>query len=128
MSQKPEYELFILIRPTVDETERTETIAKVQAMVTIDDSPENKLTVTHWGNRQLAYMIDNHKEAYYVLFDGPMNGREIRAYERELMYNENVIRHMFIRKEAVAPAPAPVAAAEAEAEPEAVVETEGETA
>lgn len=99
MSKPKEYELIILVRPTIAEAERTETIEKVQAMVTIDEAEENKLTVSHWGNRQLAYPIENHKEAYYVLLEGPMNGRAIREYERELIYNDNVIRHMFVRKE-----------------------------
>jgi small subunit ribosomal protein S6 len=100
MSKKTEYELTILVRPTLEEADRKAVIDAVQAMVTLDETEENKLTVSHWGKRQLAYLIDDQKEAYYVLFSGPMNGRAIREYDRSLMYNENILRHLFIRKEA----------------------------
>lgn len=99
MSKQPEYELIILIHPTLEEADRKQTIEDVQKMVTLDESEENKLTITPWGKRQLAYPIDDLKEAYYVLLEGPMNGRAIRDYDRNFIYDDNIIRHMFVRKE-----------------------------
>lgn len=99
MTKQREYELIILVHPQLEEADRKQTIEDVQKMVTIDESEENKLTITPWGKRQLAYPIDDLKEAYYVLIEGPINGQEIREYERSLIYNDNVIRHMFVRKE-----------------------------
>lgn len=54
-----------------------------------------------WGKKKLAYRIRNKKEGYYVFTELKANGDTIRETERFLKLQEDVIRHLFVRKEEV---------------------------
>lgn len=55
-------------------------------------------TINRWGMRMMTYEINRFREAFYVLYEGPMDGTKIVDVERDLNYNENVLRYLFVRE------------------------------
>lgn len=58
------------------------------------------LSTKSWGKRELSYPINKEKEGVYLFleleFDGLKKGGEI---ERRLRLEENVLRHLLLRKD-----------------------------
>ena len=54
-----------------------------------------------WGRRQLAYQIGKHTAGVYVQFDFQLNPSASRELDRNLRIDENVIRHMIVRKDEI---------------------------
>lgn len=95
------YELTLVFRIDIEESVRDALLEKIVGMIPPlegDDVPE--LTIDQWGRRQLAYPIEKHTDGYYVLIEGPMNGLGIDEMERNIRYEEDVLRHLVILKEA----------------------------
>jgi small subunit ribosomal protein S6 len=65
------YETLFIVNPDLDESEIAKTIDMVQDIIT--GGGGNILKVDKWGRRQLAYMIQNKRDGYYVIiyFEGP---------------------------------------------------------
>lgn len=65
------YETLFIVNPELEESEISNTIDTIQEIITTGSGKVIK--VDRWGRRQLAYMIRNKREGYYVLiyFEGP---------------------------------------------------------
>lgn len=98
MSNQRVYELTMLIQPQLDEESRKQLIDQVAGMLTHGEGEEAKPSINHWGMRSLAYPINDFTEAYYVYYEALLDGTKIRGIEREFLYNDNIIRHLFVRK------------------------------
>lgn len=99
MSKNRIYELTVLIQPQLEEDARKKLVEQITTMITPGGGDEAKPTVSLWGNRTMAYEINNFREAYYVYFEGPMEGSKIRDIERQFTYNDDILRYLFVRKE-----------------------------
>lgn len=99
MSKNRIYELTVLIHPQLEEDARKQLVEQITKMVSADEGAEEQIAVTHWGSRSMAYEIKNCREAYYVYFEGPMDGSKIREIERQFIYNDDILRYLFVRKE-----------------------------
>jgi len=58
-----------------------------------------------WGIRNLAYPINKHKRASYTMFNFEVSPDGLKELERVLRVNENVIRYLTMKIEAVDPNP-----------------------
>jgi small subunit ribosomal protein S6 len=58
-----------------------------------------------WGIRNLAYPINKHKRASYTMFNFEVSSDGLKELERVLRVNENVIRYLTMKIEAVDPNP-----------------------
>ena len=47
-----------------------------------------------WGRRKLAYIIKKHREGQFVLLNMTLNPSAASDLERNLRYQEPIIRHM----------------------------------
>jgi small subunit ribosomal protein S6 len=65
------YETLFIVNPDLDESEISKTIDMVQDIITAGGG--NIMKVDKWGRRQLAYIIQNKRDGYYVViyFEGP---------------------------------------------------------
>ncbi len=52
-----------------------------------------------WGRRQLAYEINRQTSGIYVQYDFQLAPSASRELERNLRIDENVIRHLVVRKD-----------------------------
>lgn len=93
------YELTMLIQPKLEEQARKQLIDEVVGMVAVGEDEASKPTISEWGMRTLAYEINDFREAYYVYFEGPMKRDQFREIERQFIYNDDILRYLFVRKD-----------------------------
>ncbi|HSM58974.1 MAG TPA: 30S ribosomal protein S6 [Candidatus Sulfomarinibacteraceae bacterium] len=94
-----EYEVTIIIKSNLDDQARNQVIERVEGWLTSGEDGENKPVINHWGQRSLAYPIKDETDGYYVLFEATMEPERMNEVEREILFLEDVLRHLVVRKE-----------------------------
>ncbi len=85
------YETLIVLRNTLEETERNALIEKFKTII------EKQGTVTkidEWGVKKLAYEIQKLKEGYYILVEFESEPTLPKELERNLKISDDVLRYM----------------------------------
>jgi small subunit ribosomal protein S6 len=95
-----EYELMVLYSPELGDEALQAEMERVEGQITATDTEiiRSKST-TPWGRRRLAYPIQNHQDAFYVLYSLSSQPGALDPFERDLKINTNVIRYLLIRQE-----------------------------
>jgi len=91
------YELGIVLQPTLDEAEVTRLIEKVTQYLNTDGGSVTSVNV--WGKRPLAYPIRKQREGIYVFLQAQIDPRRVESLERMLKLDENVLRHLVVHWE-----------------------------
>ena len=86
------YELMCIIQPDLDETAMNGVLDKVKGWITEAGGSIDKAEV--WGRRRMAYTINKHREGQYVLLNVSMTPAATFELERNLRYQESIMRHM----------------------------------
>ncbi len=86
------YELICVIQPDLDEAAFNGLLEKIKGWVSESGGSVDKMEV--WGRRKLAYIIKKQREGQYVLMNLTMNPAATAALERNLRYQETILRHM----------------------------------
>jgi small subunit ribosomal protein S6 len=101
------YELTFILRADLSQaevdalTQQMADIAKAQGATMVKQE--------YWGLRKLAYLINKASRGHYVFFGLQVSPEGLREIERNLSINENVVRQLTIRVEAISDKPsAPV--------------------
>lgn len=94
-----EYELTVIVQPSLEDSARDEIIERVTNWVTSSDDEADKPVVNHWGKRYMAYPIRKYSEGYYVFYEAKIDPEAISGIERNMQYTEDILRYMFVRKE-----------------------------
>lgn len=86
------YELVIVVKPSLSEPERGKLLDTVKSWL-----KEVKVTKEEdWGSKALAYRIGQDLTGHY--FDLHLEADAIAGdFERRLLENDNVLRHLLIR-------------------------------
>ena len=94
-----EYEFTIIIQPQLEEGERDKLIERISDLLVPGAEDDAKPTINIWGMRRMAYPIENNIEGFYVLYEALVDSTRISEIERSMLYMEDVLRFMSIRKE-----------------------------
>ncbi|MDP4030337.1 MAG: 30S ribosomal protein S6 [Gallionella sp.] len=86
------YELMCIIQPDLDEAAFNLVLDKVKGWINESGGSVDKAEV--WGRRKLAYIIQKHREGQYVLLNMTMEPAATSALERNLRFQESIMRHM----------------------------------
>ena len=86
------YELMCIIQPDLDETAFNSVLEKVKGWISESGGNVDKAEV--WGRRRMAYTINKHREGQYVLMNVTMSPAATSELERNLRYQESILRHM----------------------------------
>lgn len=86
------YELMCIIQPDLDETAFNGVIDKVKGWISESGGNVDKAEV--WGRRRMAYIINKHREGQYVLLNVTMDPAATSELERNLRFQESIMRHM----------------------------------
>lgn len=86
------YELVCIIQPDLDETAFNGVLDRLKSWVSETGGSVDKVDV--WGRRRMAYHIHKHREGQYVLLNITMNPAATSGLERNIRFQENVMRHM----------------------------------
>jgi len=86
------YELVCVIQPDLDETAFNGVVEKVKGWISDSGGTVDKVDV--WGRRKLAYIIKKQREGQFVLLNMTMNPTATAELQRNLRYQETLLRHM----------------------------------
>lgn len=89
------YELGFIIPISVQEAETKNVIATVKGW--IEQFGGEVTNEDYWGRRRLAYPIKDYREGYYVFLTMNFPPRKLTELERNLLLNDQVIRHLAVR-------------------------------
>lgn len=92
------YELLYIVHPDLENT-----IGEVTEKVTgfINRRKGKVLKEDNWGKRKLAYKIQKQDFGIYVLVDLEVDTQELKAIDRDIRLQEEVMRHLITRKEEI---------------------------
>ena len=102
----PLYECVFIARNDVTQ-QQVETIAELVATVVTEAGGEVK-TREYWGLRGLAYRIKKNRKGHYMLLGIDAPPAAMQEAERQLGLNEDVLREMTLRIEAIEEAPSAI--------------------
>ena len=104
----PLYECVFIARSDVT-PQQVETIADQLGAILTEGGGEVKKR-EYWGLRSLAYKIKKNRKAHYMLLGISAPPATLNEMERQLGLNEDVLRSMTIRVEAIEEAPSAIIA------------------
>ncbi len=90
------YETLFILRPELEEEKRNGLIEKFKSIIESDGEIQE---VNEWGNKKLAYEIDDLKEGYYVLVNFTAGTELPKELERNFKISDDVIRYIVINLE-----------------------------
>ena len=102
----PLYESVVIARQDIATTQVDTLADELTAILT--EGNAKVLKRESWGLRSLTYRIKKNRKGHYVLFniDGPASA--INEYERRMRINEDVLRYLTVRVEALEEGPSAV--------------------
>ena len=89
------YEVLYIISPDLGEEDTAALVEKFKALIEANGTLNE---LEQWGKRKLAYPINKTNEGYYVFVDFTYKPEEVAVLKRALGYNEQVLRHIVVRK------------------------------
>ncbi len=89
------YELTIIHRPDMDETDVQKQVEEVSATI---DTSGSVTGSDFWGKRRFAYEIDHMNEGYYSVLDFEGDTNLVEALDRALGLSDAVVRHKVLRR------------------------------
>lgn len=93
-----DYEMMIILDPTVDERNLGVYIDKLLQVVPNEGGSLEKVDI--WGKRRLAYDIQKHSEGTYVVVNMKAAPETAQELDRQLGLNESILRTKLLRAEA----------------------------
>ena len=90
------YEAVFITNSNTDEERRNSIMDRFKGIIEGNGTITN---VDEWGNRKLAYEINDLREGYYVVVNFEAEREVINELERIAKITEEVIRHMIVREE-----------------------------
>ena len=92
-----EYELITIWNPDIGEDGVSEAMGRLTTSITTRGGEIADTNV--WGRRRLAYIINRHSEGIYVVMQLRIPPRTAGDLESQLRINEDVLRHLLVRKD-----------------------------
>ena len=92
-----QYELGIVLVPTLSEEEKLASLEKVKELVVRFGGEVTK--VDDWGKRRLAYPINKETEGYYTLINFESTPDFTAELDRRYKITDGVIRSLIIKKD-----------------------------
>jgi small subunit ribosomal protein S6 len=86
------YELVCIVHPDLDENAFKAVVEKVSGWVTETGGSVDKVDV--WGRRRMAYHINKQREGQYVLLHLTIAPTATSLLERNIRFQESVMRSM----------------------------------
>ncbi|WP_142848705.1 30S ribosomal protein S6 [Telmatospirillum sp. J64-1] len=97
------YECVFIARQDIS-TPQVETLSDEMANV-LTERGGNVTKREYWGLRNLAYRMKKNRKGHYVLFNIDAPSEAVKEMERQMSLNEDVLRFLTIRVEALEEGP-----------------------
>lgn len=93
-----EYELMYIMQPAIEDEAKKALVERFNNML-ISNGAEI-IESKEWGKRRLAYEINDLREGFYQIVKVNAGTEAINEYTRLANINEDIIRHIAVRKDA----------------------------
>lgn len=110
------YEVVYIFRSSLDGETIGEKLESYHERLTSGDAEIT--AVEHWGQRELAYPIQNQGNGYYVVAQFRADPSVLEEFERVLELDDDLLRHLVVLSEGELPTPPSARRAEEEEEEE----------
>jgi small subunit ribosomal protein S6 len=104
----PFYEHIIISRPDISPQQVDVMVEDVQRLVEEKGGKVSK--VEYWGLRNLAYRVNKNRKGHYSLLNLDAPAEAVHELERRQRINEDVMRYLTVRVEALEEGPSPILA------------------
>ena len=91
------YEIMFIVKATLDETALGNITKEVQSL--INDGNSKVIEFKDMGRKKLAYPINKEISGFYYLINAEATNEVIQEFDRKLRINENILRHLILKKE-----------------------------
>ena len=89
------YETLYVLKPTLTDEETAANIAKIEAILVREGA--EILATNNMGMRKLAYPVEKNERGVYTIVYFKAQGTVISELERNLKFNEEVIKYLTVR-------------------------------
>ena len=93
------YELLATIKPNLDNDEADKVIAKIEESVS--SLGGSVINTDKMGRKKLAYDVKGFRDGFMAVLKINLDADKVVEFKRQLKLNENIIRTMFIKQQAV---------------------------
>ena len=100
------YEHVFVARPDISPQQVEALVEDITKIIETENGKVGKSE--YWGLRNLAYPINKVRKGHYSLLNIDAPAAAIQELDRRLRINDDVMRHMTIRVEALSDEPSPV--------------------
>lgn len=91
------YEIMFIIKNTIDDDTIAKEADNMQKLITSDNG--KILEFKEMGKRKLAYPIKKELMGSYFVMTVEAKHETIKEFDRKVLINENVLRHLIIKNE-----------------------------
>ena len=91
------YEIMFIVKNTIEDEAIKKVADSLQGLITTDKG--KIIEFKEMGKRKLAYPIKNELTGTYYVMIVEANHGTIKEFDRKILINENVLRHLIIKKE-----------------------------
>ena len=93
----PFYETVFIARQDLTEQQVKDLADSLSKFITDGQGKVHK--IEHWGLRTLAYRINKNRKGHYVLIETDSPAPAVLEMERNMRFNEDVLRFLTVRNE-----------------------------
>ena len=98
---KRDYETTIVFDPNLDDAKVNAELEKVAAIIAAHGGSVKN--TQNAGKKKMAYRVNNRDFGVYLLIAHDGENTLVAALERALSINENVLRHLVVKRDKLAP-------------------------
>lgn len=91
------YEIMFIVKATLEESALNNITKEVQAL--ISENGSKVIEFKDMGRKKLAYPINKEISGFYYLMNVEATNEVIQEFDRKLRINENILRHLILKKE-----------------------------
>ena len=97
------YESVFIARQDVSSNNVEELAGQLQQIV--QDNGGQVTKTEHWGLKNLAYRMKKNRKGHYVLFNIDAPAEAVQELERNMRFNEDIIRFLTVKVDELDPNP-----------------------
>ena len=86
------YNLTLVLRSSLKDADKKKTLDGIK-----NSFKNSKITEKEWGQKPLSYPLKKEVSGFFVNFSIEGEDRVPSDFEKNLLRNENVLRHLFLR-------------------------------
>ena len=91
------YEIMFIVKATMEEEQIKGVSDELQKL--INKKPSKVIEFKEMGRKKLAYPIKKEVSGYYFVMTVEADNETIKEFDRKVLINENVLRHLIIKVE-----------------------------